>query len=228
MLNCCALSIGYGKKSDKAVIDSATFKLNMGELTMLMGHNGAGKSTLLKTLSGILPPLSGTITLDGVDWYALSNKQRAQKVSVVLQNPKEGLVGTFTLIENLRLALLRGKDRPLFKAFNKKTDAARFKALVADTPTLAHLSGEELASALSGGQQQLLSILLSVVNRPRLWVLDEPTAMLDPKTSEAAMHLIADLVQNFELTAVMVTHSPILAARFGTRTLTLKEGKLLQ
>lgn len=209
----------------KALVD---FSLTMGEgdFVTVIGSNGAGKSTLLNAVSGRLIVDSGRIEIAGSDVRNLPNHKRAKYVGRVFQDPMAGTAPNLTIEENLSLALLRGKRRGLGRGLNKKR-RARF---IEELSTLELGLEDRLTTKvglLSGGQRQALSLLMAGFTHPRIMLLDEHTAALDPQRAALVTDLTERIVEQGELTTLMVTHNMEQAIRLGNRLIMMHEGRIV-
>jgi putative ABC transport system ATP-binding protein len=200
--------------------------INDGDFITLIGSNGSGKSTLLNTLAGSLKPTKGEIYFDGVNVSKLNDYQRADLIGRVFQDPNLGTIGDISIEENLAIAFKRGQKRTLSWALKKNNLALYQKYL---TPLNLGLEGrlKEKMSSLSGGQRQAVTLLMATIRKPKLLLLDEHTAALDPKTSRKILSLTDNLIKDNQLTALMITHNMKDALKYGNRLLMLQEGRII-
>jgi len=197
-----------------------------GEFVTVIGSNGAGKSTMLNALSGDLLVDSGSIVVDDVDVTRKSAWQRSDLVSRVFQDPMAGTCEALTIEENLALAWCRGQPRGLRFALNRELrEHFREKLSILDLGLENRL--QDRMGLLSGGQRQAVSLLMASLRPSRLLLLDEHTAALDPKTAAFVLELTRKIVDEGNLTTLMVTHSMRQALNFGTRTVMLHEGRIV-
>lgn len=203
-----------------------TLTIGEGEFVTMIGGNGAGKSTLLNCVAGVFFPDEGTITIDDANVTRLSEYRRATYLGRVFQDPMMGTAADMTIEENLALALRRGKRRTLRWGVTGK-ERARYRALLEqlDLGLEARLSSK--AGLLSGGQRQALTLLMATLKTPRLLLLDEHTAALDPRTAEKVMAISDQFIREKNLTALMVTHNMRNALQYGSRLLMMYEGHIL-
>ncbi|HUX84976.1 MAG TPA: ATP-binding cassette domain-containing protein [Chitinophagaceae bacterium] len=198
-----------------------------GEFLVLIGFNGSGKTTLLNLISGTLAPDSGSIRIDGKEVTGLKDYQRSFWIARIFQNPLAGTAPDLSILDNFRLASLR--TRP--KSFRTAVDR-RFRQRVKERLSLLHMGLEDktdsLVGKLSGGQRQALTLLMAVMDRSRILLMDEPTAALDPKSSDLLIHMAAALIRELGLTAILVTHDLRYAGTYGTRLIMMQEGKIKQ
>ncbi len=208
-------------------MNGVTLHLEPGEFVTVVGGNGAGKTTLLNCIAGIHPLENGSITLNGEDITRQPDFKRAASICRVFQDPMMGTAASMTVEENLALALRRGQPpRRLTWAITEKE-----RALFRERLAILHLGLEERLTTqvklLSGGQRQALSLLMTTLVRPALALLDEHTASLDPKTGLRVLQLTRRLIEEDNITTMMVTHNMEQALNMGTRTVMMHEGKIV-
>lgn len=215
-----------GSVNEKLALDNVTLEVPTGDFVTIIGGNGAGKSTLLNCISGIFPLEKGSIFIDGQNVTSLPDYLRARYIGRVFQDPMVGTAGSLTVEENLALAAKRGMRRRLKRGINEeKRRYFREK--------LAHLQlGLEdrlftPVKLLSGGQRQALTLLMATLIKPKLVLLDEHTASLDPKTALKVLELTRELMEENRITTLMVTHNIEQALSMGTRTVMMHEGKII-
>lgn len=197
-----------------------------GQFVAVIGSNGAGKSTFLNVISGDLQVDSGTICIDDTDVTALSTWQRANYVARVFQDPMAGTCEDLTIEENMALAANRGDKRGLRLAV-KASMRDEFKARLATLDLgLEHRLSDRIG-LLSGGQRQAVSLLMAAMRPSRILLLDEHTAALDPRTADFVLALTQRIVQENQLTTMMVTHSMKQALEIGDRTVMLHQGQVV-
>lgn len=198
-----------------------------GEFLTIIGTNGSGKSTLLNAIAGTFLPDRGTITIGGKDMSKKRDFQRAQVISRVFQNPFTGTAPQMTIAENLHLASLRGKPRyPVFSLSSDRLAGYREEVRMLEMQLEDRL--DNTIGTLSGGQRQALTLLMAVMNEPKVLLLDEHTAALDPKSASQVVALTEKFISRYNLTAVMVTHSMQQALELGTRTILMNKGKVIE
>lgn len=215
-----------GTVNERVALNGLDLTLDEGDFVTVIGSNGAGKSTLLNAIAGRLFVDSGTVAIDGKKVNKLPEYKRARYVGRVFQDPLAGTAPNLTIEENLSLALLRGKGRGLGRGLTKKRRdefTERLKSL--------ELGLENRLSAkvglLSGGQRQALSLLMAGFTNPRIMLLDEHTAALDPQRAELVTGLTERIVSDGGLTTVMVTHNMEQAIRLGNRLIMMHEGRIV-
>ena len=215
-----------GTVNEKTALNGLNLKLNEGDFVTVIGGNGAGKSTMLNAVAGVWPVDCGKIVIDGVDVTRLSEHQRAAYIGRVFQDPMTGTAATMQIEENLALAARRGKPRTLRIGITK-AEREQYRELL---KTL-DLGLEDRLTArvglLSGGQRQALTLLMATMNKPKLLLLDEHTAALDPATADKVLELTRRIVAEHHITCLMVTHNMAQALSLGSRTLMMAEGSIV-
>lgn len=216
-----------GTVNERVALNGLDFHVERGDFISILGTNGAGKSTLLNAISGSIPLDAGTIVLDGEDISALPEYKRAKKIGRLFQDPLKGTAPNMTIEENLGLAYSRGKRTTLSRAI-KKGDRALFTEKLAQL----NLGLEERISSkvglLSGGQRQALTLMMATIVTPKLLLLDEHTAALDPKTAAQVMEITEKIVKENQITTLMITHNMKQALEYGNKTIILNEGKIVK
>ena len=215
-----------GTVNEKKALRGLNLKLNEGDFVTVIGGNGAGKSTLLNAVAGVWPVDSGHILIDGVDVTGLSEHRRAKYIGRVFQDPMTGTAATMQIEENLALAKRRGQPRTLRTGITRE-ERAEYKRLL--KPLGLGLDERLTAKVglLSGGQRQALTLLMATLQKPKLLLLDEHTAALDPKTAARVLELSAQLVQEGRLTTLMITHNMKDAIKYGNRLVMMHEGEII-
>jgi len=209
----------------RVALDGLSLDLHAGDFAVVIGSNGAGKSTLLNVISGALVADSGKVVLHGKDVTRLPVHRRAAHIGRVFQDPMLGTAPALTIEENLALAARRGLRRGLGLALNTR-HRKRFTDMLAPFGLGLEVRMRTQAGKLSGGQRQVLALLMATLRQPKLLLLDEHTAALDPGTAALVMQATARLVQEGRLTALMVTHNMQQAIDFGNRLLALDAGRV--
>ena len=215
-----------GTVNEKAALNHLSLTLEEGDFVTVIGGNGAGKSTMLNAISGVWPVDAGTIRIDGVDVTELSEHRRAVYLGRVFQDPMVGTAGNMTIEENLALAARRGEKRTLRWGI-KKSEREQFKELL--RPLGLGLEDRLTAKVglLSGGQRQALTLLMASLKKPKVLLLDEHTAALDPKTAAKVLELSDQIVEEHRLTTLMVTHNMKDAIAHGNRLIMLDAGRVI-
>jgi putative ABC transport system ATP-binding protein len=210
---------------EKAAINGIGLEVKKGEFITVIGSNGAGKTTLLNLIAGTYLPDEGKIFIDGKEVTLLPEHRRAKYLGRIFQNPLMGTASSMTIEENLSMAELRGRSRGLSWGVTKR-QRQRFKGLLETLELGLERRLPDRVSLLSGGQRQCLTLLMATLSLPKLLLLDEHTASLDPKTAEKVIHLTDRIVRENKLTTIMVTHNMLQAINFGDRMIMLHEGKV--
>ena len=215
-----------GTVNEKIALNHLSLTLEEGDFVTVIGGNGAGKSTMLNAISGVWPVDAGTVRIDGVDVTELSEHQRAVYLGRVFQDPMVGTAGNMTIEENLALAARRGEKRTLRWGI-KKSEREQFKELL--RPLGLGLEDRLTAKVglLSGGQRQALTLLMASLKKPKVLLLDEHTAALDPKTAAKVLELSDQIVEEHKLTTLMVTHNMKDAIAHGNRLIMLDAGRVI-
>lgn len=215
-----------GTVNERRALDDLSLNLAEGDFVTVIGSNGAGKSTLLNAVAGRLIMDRGTISIGGTDVFRLPEYKRARYVGRVFQDPLAGTAPTLTIEENLSLALRRGQSRGLGASLTRKR-----RELFTEQLATLELNLENRLTAkvglLSGGQRQALSLLMAGFTHPKIMLLDEHTAALDPQRAALVTELTQRIVDEDGLTALMVTHNMEQAIRLGNRLIMMHEGRIV-
>ena len=209
----------------RPALDGLSLDLAAGDFVLVIGSNGSGKSTLLNAVAGAISVDSGDITLNGQDITRLAEHKRAGMISRVFQDPMAGTAAAMTVEENLALAERRGKTRRL----TPNLDSARrahYRELLAGLRLGMETRLATPVAQLSGGQRQSLALVMAVVSEPRLLLLDEHTAALDPRTANLVMEATVAAIARHRLSALMVTHNMQQAIQYGNRLLMMHAGRV--
>ncbi|WP_307739507.1 ATP-binding cassette domain-containing protein [uncultured Parolsenella sp.] len=215
-----------GTVTEKRALTGVNLELHEGDFVTVIGGNGAGKSTLLNMIAGVYPLDSGTIELDGKDISRLTEPQRAKYLGRVFQDPMRGTAADMQIEENLALAKRRGKRRGLAWGVTKE-ERAEYPALLKTLDLGLDTRMSAKVGLLSGGQRQALTLLMATLTDPKLLLLDEHTAALDPKTARKVLELTEKIVNERQLTTLMVTHNMNDAIRLGNRLIMMHEGHVI-
>ena len=215
-----------GTVHEKTALDNLNLTLHEGDFVTVIGGNGAGKSTMLNAIAGTFPVDSGTITVDGVNVTKMPDYKRAKFFGRVFQDPMMGTAADMQIEENLALALRRGKPRTLRPGITSK-ERAHFKELL----KMLDLGLEDRLTAkvglLSGGQRQAITLLMATLQNPKLLMLDEHTAALDPQTAAKVLALTDKLVKSEQITTMMITHNMKDAITYGNRLIMMNKGRIV-
>ena len=212
--------------NEKVALDGVDLTLEDGEFVTVIGSNGAGKSTLLNAIAGTWLVDSGKIFIDDIDVTKLSEYKRAQYIGRVFQDPMMGTAADMWIEEKLALAHRRGLKRGLKKG-TAPDERETFKHLLKEFDLGLEDRLSTKVGLLSGGQRQALTLIMATLQQPRLLLLDEHTAALDPKTASRVLEVTDKIVKKSGLTTFMVTHNMRDAIKYGDRLLMLNEGKII-
>ena len=215
-----------GTINEKRALTNVSLTLNDGDFVTVIGGNGAGKSTLLNAIAGVWPVDSGSISIDGQDVTGLPDYRRAKLIGRVFQDPMTGTAATMQIDENLALAKRRGRRRGLRWGVTQAERGEYRERL-----KLLNLGLEDRMTSkvglLSGGQRQALTLLMATLQKPKLLLLDEHTAALDPKTAEKVLNATERIIDEDHLTALMITHNMRDAIAHGNRLIMMHEGHII-
>lgn len=212
--------------NEKKALNDINLTLEHGDFVTVIGGNGAGKSTLLNMIAGVYPMDSGRIILNDVDLSLMPEYKRATYIGRVFQDPMMGTAGTMQIEENLALAARRGQRRGLAWEISAK-EHQHYKELVKRLGLHLEDRLTSQVGLLSGGQRQAITLLMATLKRPHLLLLDEHTAALDPKTADKVLNITQELVQEGELTTLMITHNMKDAIKYGNRLIMMHEGRII-
>lgn len=225
-LNQVFLTFNEGTLDEKKALEEVNLDLKHGDFLTIIGSNGAGKSTMMNVISGSLLPDAGDVVIDDKSVTHLQEYSRAQFIGRVFQDPMAGTAPTMTIEENLAMAWSRNKKRGLSPGVTKKR-----KDLFREHLETLHLGLEDRLHAkvglLSGGERQALSLLMATFTEPKILLLDEHTAALDPSRAELITNLTAQIVERFNLTTLMVTHNMQQALDLGNRIIMMDKGQII-
>lgn len=215
-----------GTVNEKRALNDLSITLNDGDFVTIIGGNGAGKSTMLNMIAGVYPVDSGSIFIDGTDVTKLPEFKRAKYLGRVFQDPMMGTAADMWIEENMALAARRGQARGLKWAITNK-ERNKFKEMLAELDLGLENRLSTKVCLLSGGQRQALTLLMAVMKKPKLLLLDEHTAALDPKTAAKVLALSDKFIEEEKLTALMVTHNMKDAIAHGNRLIMMNNGKII-
>ena len=217
-------SFNKGTVNETSIFNNFNLDINKGDFISIVGSNGAGKSTLLNIISGALELDSGNIILEGKDITSLKEHKKSKFISRVFQDPTKGTSPSMTILENLSLADNKGSRFGLSLGVNKKK-IDEFKNHLSILNLGLEDKIDTKVGMLSGGQRQALSLLMATLNTPKILLLDEHTAALDPKTSETIINLTNSIVKEKKITTIMITHNLNHAIKFGNRLIMMHGGE---
>jgi putative ABC transport system ATP-binding protein len=214
-----------GTIDEKIAVNGIDLHVRKGEFVTVIGSNGAGKTTVLNLSAGTFAPDEGDIFIDDSRVTNLAEHKRARYLGRVFQNPLMGTAASMTIEENLAMADLRGKPRTLRRGV-AKARRDYYREILEMLGLGLEQRLKDSVSLLSGGQRQSLTLVMVTLSLPKLLLLDEHTAALDPKTAQVVMDLTQKIVEENNLTTVMVTHNMLQAIRYGNRMIMLHEGRI--
>lgn len=215
-----------GTVNEKKALTDVNLHMEPGDFITIIGGNGAGKSTLLNSIAGVFPIDAGQILIDGVDVSKMPEHKRARYIGRVFQDPMMGTAAGMMIEENLAIASRRGKTPGLSWAL-KDSDWERFREMLKELDLGLEDRLTSRVGLLSGGQRQALTLLMAAMNKPRLLLLDEHTAALDPKTAEKVLNMTKKVIERDHLTSLMITHNMRDALRFGNRLIMMNAGHIV-
>ncbi|WP_335935244.1 ABC transporter ATP-binding protein [Fusobacterium polymorphum] len=211
---------------EKTIFNGLNLEINQGDFISVIGSNGAGKTTLLNTISGNIDLDDGYIEIDGKNINNLAKHKRGEFISKVYQNPALGTAPSMTIFENLSMADNKGKIFGLSLGLNYSRKEYYMNLLKELDLGLENLLDTEV-QYLSGGQRQCLALIMATLNQPKVLLLDEHTAALDPKTSKIIMDKTEEIVKKSEIPTLMITHNLQDAIRYGNRLIMLHNGEII-
>lgn len=215
-----------GTVNEKKALNGLNLTLSKGDFVAVIGGNGAGKSTMLNALSGVWPVDKGEIIVDGVNITKKAEHQRAPYLGRVFQDPMMGTAANMEIQENLALALRRGQHRTLRWGITEK-ERKDYRELLATLDLGLENRMTTKVGLLSGGQRQALTLLMATLKKPKILLLDEHTAALDPKTAAKVLELSDKIISDNGLTALMVTHNMKDAIKHGNRLIMMNNGQVI-
>ena len=221
-----SLTFNAGTVNEKKALTNLSLHLQQGDFVTILGSNGAGKSTLFNTIAGTYTPDSGKVYLDGKDITSLPDYKRSKEIGRLFQDPLKGTAPNMTIEENLALAYLRANHTKSPFSMVSKADRAEFR----DRLAMLNLGLEERMNQpvglLSGGQRQALTLLMATLVTPKILLLDEHTAALDPGTAEIVLELTKKIVAENNITCLMITHNLASSLALGNRTIMMANGQI--
>ena len=215
-----------GTVNEKTALSGIDLHLKRGDFVTILGSNGAGKSTLFGAIAGSFPVDSGKILLDGADITDLPDYKRSKYIGRLFQDPLKGTAPNMTIQENLALAYLRASGRRSPFSMITAADRREFRERLAQLELGLEDRMEQPVGLLSGGQRQALTLLMATLVTPKLLLLDEHTAALDPATAEKVLDLTQRIVAEHAITCLMITHNIPSALNLGNRTIMMREGRV--
>ena len=222
-----SLTFNPGTVNEKKALTNLSLHLPEGDFVTILGSNGAGKSTLFNTIAGTYIPDSGKVYIDGKDITQLPDYKRSKEIGRLFQDPLKGTAPNMTIEENLALAYLRANHTKSPFSMVSKADRAEFRERLA----MLNLGLEDRMNTsvglLSGGQRQALTLLMATLVTPKILLLDEHTAALDPGTAEIVLELTKKIVAENNITCLMITHNLASSLAIGNRTIMMADGRIV-
>ena len=215
-----------GTVNAKVALDGLNLTLNEGDFVTVIGGNGAGKSTMLNAIAGVWKPDMGSIEIDGIDVTNMPEYKRAKYLGRVFQDPMKGTAPDMEIAENLSIAERRGTKRKLIWGCTKK-NKAEYRELLKQLDLGLEDRLTSKVGLLSGGQRQAVTLLMATIKKPKLLLLDEHTAALDPKTASKVLEITDRLVEENHLTTIMITHNMKDAIKHGNRLIMMHNGRII-
>lgn len=212
-----------GTVNEKMALDNINLHVNKGDVICVVGSNGSGKSTLFNLISGTYPVTNGKIVFDGNDVTASPEYKRAMTIGRIFQDPTKGTAANMSIEDNMITAETKGMKGLRISLNNEKREL--FKGMLESIGLQDRL--KDNVGLLSGGQRQALTLLMTVMSRPKMLLLDEHTAALDPRNAQIVMDLTERFIKEYALTALMVTHNMQFAINFGNRLIMMDEGTII-
>lgn len=216
-----------GNESDKRIaMDHLNLEINEGEWVTIIGGNGSGKSTLMNVVSGVHTLDNGKVYIDNIDVTKLPEHKRAQYLGRVFQDPNMGTAGMISIEENMSIASRRMKKNTLKWGFRKE-DREKYREMIASLNLGLEDRLLQKVGLLSGGQRQAITLLMATLQEPKILLLDEHTAALDPKTARIVLEITEEIVTKNKITTLMITHNMKDAIKYGDRLIMMYGGKII-
>lgn len=216
-----------GNPNEIKAISNLSLSIETGEFLVLIGANGSGKSTLLNLIAGNFIPQEGTIFIEGKECTKLKEHHRSKWIARLFQNPLLGTAPDLSIIENFRLASLRTKSKGLRIGTGNKF-RSEVKEYISQLELGLETKLDQTMGTLSGGQRQALTLSMAVMDKAKILLMDEPTAALDPKTSEIFMRISERIIKEHNLTTILITHQLKDALIYGRRLIQMDEGQIIR
>ena len=221
------LTFNPGTVNEKKALEGLNLQLEKGDFVTILGSNGAGKSTLFNTIAGTYRPDQGKVFLDGKDITALPDYKRSKDIGRLFQDPLKGTAPNMTIEENLALAYLRANHATSPFSMISKKDRAEFREKLSMLGLGLEDRMNQPVGLLSGGQRQALTLLMATLVTPKILLLDEHTAALDPGTAEVVLDLTRKIVAENNITCLMITHNLASSLDLGNRTMMMQNGRIV-
>lgn len=216
-----------GKANQVNAVNGVDTNIETGEFVVIVGANGSGKTTLLDMIAGSIKPTSGAVRIDGKDVTMAPDYRRSRWIARVFQNPVSGTASDLSIIDNFRLAAIRTHAKGLGIGVND-TFKSQVKEKISTLGMGLENKTEQAMGTLSGGQRQALTLLMSVMDSCKVLLLDEPTAALDPRSAQIVMKTADQLIKDYRLTAILITHNLKDAFTYGNRLILMGEGNIIK
>ena len=220
------LTFNPGTVNEKKALEGLNLELEKGDFVTILGSNGAGKSTLFNTIAGTYRPDTGKVFLDGKDITAQPDYKRSKDIGRLFQDPLKGTAPNMTIEENLALAYLRANHATSPFSMISKKDRAGFREKLSMLGLGLEDRMNQPVGLLSGGQRQALTLLMATLVTPKILLLDEHTAALDPGTAEIVLELTKRIVAENNITCLMITHNLASSLELGNRTIMMQNGRI--
>ena len=220
------LTFNPGTVNEKKALEGLNLQLEKGDFVTILGSNGTGKSTLFNTIAGTYRPDSGKVYLDGKDITSLPDYKRSKDIGRLFQDPLKGTAPNMTIEENLALAYLRANHATAPFSMISKKDRAEFREKLSMLGLGLEDRMNQPVGLLSGGQRQALTLLMATLVTPKILLLDEHTAALDPGTAEVVLELTKKIVAENGITCLMITHNLASSLELGNRTIMMRSGRI--
>ena len=221
------LTFNPGTVNEKKALEGLNLQLEKGDFVTILGSNGAGKSTLFNTIAGTYRPDQGKVFLDGKDITSLPDYKRSKDIGRLFQDPLKGTAPNMTIEENLALAYLRANHATSPFSMISKKDRAEFREKLSMLGLGLEDRMNQPVGLLSGGQRQALTLLMATLVTPKILLLDEHTAALDPGTAEVVLELTKRIVAENNITCLMITHNLASSLDLGNRTIMMQNGHIV-
>lgn len=228
MINIQALykTFNKGLPNEVQAINGLDLNIADNDYLVIVGSNGSGKSTLLNLIAGSILPSSGSVSIADTDVSKMPDYRRSQWVARVFQNPLSGTAPDLSILDNFRLAALRTKRKGFSIGINDNFKSKVKEQIARLGMGLENKTGQ-LMGTLSGGQRQALTLLMSIMDDCKILLLDEPSAALDPRSADLVMKTADQLIKDYQLTGILITHNLKDAFTYGNRIIQMAEGKIL-
>ena len=222
-----SLTFNPGTVNEKKALEGLSLHLEKGDFVTVLGSNGAGKSTLFNTIAGTFLPDAGKVYLDGRDITSLPDYKRSKEIGRLFQDPLKGTAPNMTIEENLALAYLRASHTKSPFSMLSRSDRAEFRERLRQLNLGLEDRMNQPVGLLSGGQRQALTLLMATLVTPKMLLLDEHTAALDPGTAEIVLELTKKIVEENKITCLMITHNLASSLALGNRTIMMADGHIV-